>query len=348
LGDLMQEMREGAPWVDGLAMECELQLGGASDPPAAFASPSASPQPPPRLDALAEEAPRRAPHPQAAQLPLQPGMAAKLMHPGAACGGGGGGALPLAPHCHMIPNPAPAMDYEGESEAPGMALSPGGAPHARCPPGGDWVPLAGAPPGSLAAFQAPPLGYYPAPAAQMGLMHGLAPPAGFDAGMAAMLAGGPPPGAFQLVPLPLPARRHAPSGSGGSGDASDTHLRLRPSLDASATNDSGSNGRGGCCPRGAAPHRYGGAARQPGAPAVPSSPFRDAPSESSDVEDPCGAGMARQLSSAQVVPDVAPAPPPAGLPQLPPWGPDAAAYAAFPPMPLPFYYEPDSPAAQSE
>lgn len=183
LGDLMQEMREGAAWVEGLAMDCELPSGSSPF----GSSPSATPLPPPppsRLGMCAADVPGSAappsadagpspfPLPEFAQkqpaeqqqhaaaaaaaqreaeeqeAPLQPSMAAKLMHPGAArggrLGGAASGALPLTQSGHMIPVSLPGVGCEGESEPqplPAMAGGAGlGAPPPRAPQQGSWLP----------------------------------------------------------------------------------------------------------------------------------------------------------------------------------------------------------------
>lgn len=197
LGDLMQEMRDGAAWVEGLAMDCELPMGPPALPAAAAAadaavvlrSSGATAQPPSGLHATsgslqalvdfgqrqqevgaeqqqaAAEAERQRAERERSAAPLQPSMAAKLMHPGAAHGGGGATTgLPLGLSAPMIPvwgGYTSGLGCEGESDPqllPQLTAG-GGGMTAR---GGAPDFCAGAP-GAACPWPPPPMPYYCGP-----------------------------------------------------------------------------------------------------------------------------------------------------------------------------------------
>lgn len=162
LGDLMQEMREGAAWADGLSMECELPSSAAFD-----RSPSAASQ-------LPQQRTTQQPGEQQ-EAPLQACMAAKLMHPSAARSGCEAGN-------DMIPVNLSGAGCEGESEP--QTQPPGSnASNARPMQHSGWqpMPFAGTPAMQQASSlygHAPPLahpsdssqplaGYQPPPAHYM-------------------------------------------------------------------------------------------------------------------------------------------------------------------------------------
>ncbi|KAI3424125.1 hypothetical protein D9Q98_009486 [Chlorella vulgaris] len=247
LGDLMQEMREGAAWADGLSMECELPSSAAFD-----RSPSAASQ-------LPQQRTTQQPGEQQ-EAPLQACMAAKLMHPSAARSGCEAGN-------DMIPVNLPGAGCEGESEP--QTQPPGSnASNARPMQHSGWqpMPFAGtpamqqasslyghAPPLAhpsdssqpLAGYQPPPAHYMPSeiPSMPQLMQLGGYGPGGYDAsGMMASV----PRGGFQLpAPILMRMPQGAPSAPSGASDG--TKLRLRSSIDGGGGDSASGDPGGGSC-----------------------------------------------------------------------------------------------------
>lgn len=224
-----------------------------------------------------------------------------------------------------------AQDLEQQAQAaPAVRAA---LAHPGQPPRGAFmhpamVPVAGGGPVSCAAglacgtnSQWPPAQQPAGPLPFFGVPAGGAPPLPWFVSMPPMAQHAPPPlglypadAAGQLAPAQLaamqpPAEAHA-SGSGSVGFSDGTTLRMRSSLD---------SGSGSTLPTGAGRPRRSAAATVPFCGMPLGGEFeetRDAPSDSSDVEDGGGDHLERQHSHTQVVPDAGMFMAGAGLPFL--------------------------------
>ncbi|KAL4442660.1 hypothetical protein ABPG77_006654, partial [Micractinium sp. CCAP 211/92] len=269
LGDLMQQMREGAAWAEGLVMEGHLSPAptagtAVAAPPAAGAAAGddgGSPDLGPATLAAVSRRQQREAEQDAAMSEMQPAMRALLMHPGVA-----GSKQLMIPVCGAAPpppvgSPAPARGPapQGLSCAAALAASrPGGCPpawshpqlvaqHFFQQPGHFGIPRGAAPP--FAYFQAPPVSFVPAPPADCSPQASLdvaAAPAWqqphhqHSGGAYVPLPNSGGPACMTLMPLAQPNI----SGASGSANASDsTSLRLRSSFE---SDTGGSGARAGC------------------------------------------------------------------------------------------------------